>query len=315
MTACSEFDGTPDAPAGSLFQLDSVPLLSRTTVELSEECRDSPAERTDLWGSGRLVRVDPAGRTPVDGAGELVCVPATDYGEQPDPAAVLLGVVDGTGYWALRVGPGDDRHSWRDLRTAGALLGDTDANLLTTAMGLLGWHDRARYCAVCGATTAQVRGGWARQCSGCDREEYPRTDPSMICLVHDGGDRVLLARQANWPAERFSVLAGFVEVGESLEHCVRREVFEEVGVAVTGVRYLGSQPWPFPRSLMVGFTAVAAPEQPLRPAEAEIAEAHWIDREHVRAAMEADGPVRGLRLPPGISIAHRMLRGWAYWTD
>ncbi len=315
MTACSEFGEAITGAPG--FQLDSVPLLSRAATELTETNRDDPDARASLWAAGRVVRLDPSGRTPLTGEGELAHVTATEYGDSPDPAAVLIGVQDGLGYWALRTDAASEgaQERWRDLRAAGGLLGDTDAGLLTTAVGLLGWHDRARYCAVCGATTSRVRAGWGRRCTGCGREEYPRTDPSMICLVHDGADRVLLARQATWPSERFSVLAGFVEVGESLEACVRREVAEEVGVTVTGVRYLGSQPWPFPRSLMVGFAATADPAQPLHPADGEIAEAHWVSRDHVREALETDGPVRGLRLPPGISIAYRMLRGWAYWQD
>jgi NAD+ diphosphatase len=229
---------------------------------------------------------------------------------------VLLGEQEGVSYWALRAEHGSAQENWRDLRTAGAMLGDTDAGLLTTAVGLLGWHETARYCAVCGAATTRVRAGWARRCTGCDREEYPRTDPAVICLVHDGGDHVLLARQPIWPPQRYSVLAGFVEVGESLEACVRREVAEEVGVEVSDVRYLGSQPWPFPRSLMLGFAAIADRSQPLVPAQGEIEDARWVHRNTVLEALESEtGAVAGLRLPPGVSIAYRMLRGWATWRN
>ena len=296
------------------FQLDSTPLLSRPTADLAEPRWDT-LDQTALWGNGLVVRVDARGRTPLAADDRLVCVPAKEYGSQPVAGAVLLAVRGETSYWALRTEPDEEQDTWRDLRSAGGLLDDTDASLLTTAVGLLGWHDKARYCAVCGATTRRVQAGRARRCTGCDREEYPRTDPSMICLVHDGGDLVLLARQTKWPPERYSVLAGFVEVGESLEGCVRREVAEEVGLGVSDVRYLGSQPWPFPRSLMLGFAAIADPAAELRLAEDEIAEARWMHRDHIREALEADGPVRGLRLPPGVSIAYRMLRGWAYWND
>lgn len=297
------------------FQLDSAPLLSRSTVDIADPQRDTSDEGIALWSGGRVVRVDSQARTPLTADDRLACPPASEFGEQPVAGAVLLGVQDRVGYWAVRAEHDEQQGVWRDLRAAGGMLDDTDASLFTTAVGLLGWHDRARYCAVCGATTRRVRAGWARRCSGCDREEYPRTDPSMICLVHDGGDRVLLARQTKWPTDRYSVLAGFVEVGESLETCVRREVAEEVGIGVTDVRYLGSQPWPFPRSLMLGFAAIADPAEELRLVDGEIADARWTHRDHVREAMESDEPVRGLRLPPGISIAHRMLRGWAYWDD
>ncbi|MDR7302901.1 NAD(+) diphosphatase [Haloactinomyces albus] len=307
--------GSADGAAAAFtqFQLDTDPLLSRATVDRTEIVRDASEGDTTWWSHGRVLLVDARGRAEVTGDDRLVYHSATEFGDRPVPGAILLGVQDRVVYWALRTERDGRQEGWRDLRTAGGLLGDTEAGLLTTAVGLLAWHDRARYCAVCGASTTRIRAGWARRCTGCDHEEYPRTDPSMICLVHDGTDHVLLARQTGWPAERYSVLAGFVEVGESLEACVRREVFEEVGVGASDVRYLGSQPWPFPRSLMVGFAAIADPSEPLRPAAGEIDDARWVRRDHVRAALDADGPVQGLRLPPGISIAYRMLRGWATW--
>jgi NAD+ diphosphatase len=203
----------------------------------------------------------------------------------------------------------------------GAALDATGAGLAVTAVAVVGWHRRAPFCPRCGHLSALARAGWARICPKCSLEEFPRTDPAVICLVHDGADHVLLARQPIWPAGRFSVLAGFVEAGESLEACVAREVLEEVGVAVTHIRYLGSQPWPFPRSLMIGFEAVGDRAQPVRPAEGEIAEARWVSRDDVRAAIAAGswadrtGPVHGhpgeVVLPGEISIAGRMLEAWA----
>ncbi|MHA6798612.1 NAD(+) diphosphatase [Bounagaea algeriensis] len=305
-----------EAGSGAEFELDTAPLLSRSTVDRREELRDSPEAAAKLWRGGKLLQVDRRGRAPAaaraDGGVRLHYEATEDFGAEPAAGAVLLGAEDDTGYWAVRPGAQPPDAEWRDLRTAGALLSDTEAGLLTTAVGLLGWHQRANYCSVCGAGTLPDRAGWVRVCSGCDREEYPRTDPAVICLVHDGADRVLLARQPVWPPQRYSVLAGFVEVGESLEACVRREIEEEVGVLVEHVRYLGSQPWPFPRSLMLGFSAVADPSVPLRPADGEIEEARWVHRDTVRAALESEtGAVDGLLLPPGVSIAYRMLRGWA----
>ncbi|GAB2660951.1 NAD(+) diphosphatase [Saccharopolyspora gloriosae] len=303
----------PPIAADGGFLLDSAPLLSRSTVDRTELLREGPV--TELWSSGRVLLVDGKGRAQIGPDGRLVYEDAAVFGEQPTPHAVLLGSQQGTVYWALRTERDGSQEGWQDLRIAGAQLDDTDAGLLTTAVGLLNWHDHSRYCAVCGAATNRVKVGWARRCSGCDREEYPRTDPAVICLVHDGADQVLLARQPVWPPERFSVLAGFVEVGESLEACVQREVEEEVGVHATDIRYLGSQPWPFPRSLMLGFAAVADPATPLRPADGEIEEARWVSRADVRAAMSTDdGIIPGLRLPPSVSIAHRMLKGWAFWS-
>jgi NAD+ diphosphatase len=168
-------------------------------------------------------------------------------------------------------------------------------------------------------TTTQF--GWSTRCESCGREEYPRTDPAVICLVHDdagaNGERVLLGRQPSWPPDRYSVLAGFVEAGESLEGCVEREIREEVGVEVHDIRYLGSQPWPFPRSIMLGFAARADPAAPLRLAEDEIEDARWVTRADLRTAIEQDGPTpidggrARLMLPGNASIAHVMLCSWA----
>lgn len=307
----SELCSEPASGAAAAFQLDAAPVLSRSTVDRREPLRDSPGNAAQLWSAGQVVLVDCKGRTPLTDDDRLHCHPTAEFGERPATDAVLLGAQDGVGYWALRSSQDGGDAGWRDLRSAGAVLNDTDAGLLTTAVGLLGWHDNASYCAKCGAKTERVRSGWARRCTGCDREEYPRTDPAVICLVHDGADQVVLARQPVWPPGRYSVLAGFVEVGEALEACVQREVAEEVGIPVSDVRYLGSQPWPFPRSLMLGFAAVADPSLPLHPAEGEIEHARWVHRDEVREALESGGTSGDLRLPPSVSIAYRMLRGWA----
>lgn len=312
------------------FQLPEVPRLSRSTVDRDEPVRTDPERLAKLWETGRVILVDRKGRTPVrDGATELAARP-TD-GERPDDA-FLLGEADGTGYWAMRfeekleegvpspdsswglwTGASKDGEEWHDLRTTGALLSDTAAGLFTTAVALVSWHAKAKFCANCGTAVERRNAGWATHCPNCGREEYPRTDPAVICLVHDGvgvnGSHVLLARQPIWPEGRYSVLAGFVEAGESLEACVAREIAEEVGVAVSGIRYLGSQPWPFPRSIMVGFTAVADGTVPLHPADGEIEAAQWVSRAAVREAFVTERP--DLKLPGPTSIAYQMLRGWA----
>jgi NAD+ diphosphatase len=318
------------------FSLDDVPRLSRSTVDKNEQTRVDAARVGELWARGRVIVVDRKGRTPVlaDGTG-LVDRPARAFGDTPPEPAVLLGESDGIGYWAL---PADELltegtcppprswgmwpgatsaagEEWHDLRSIGALLDDTSAGLFTTAVALFNWRARARYCAKCGSPTNVANAGWVSRCTGCKREEYPRTDPAVICLVHDeagvDGAHVLLARQPVWPQNRYSVLAGFVEAGESLEACVAREVREEVGVEVWGARYLGSQPWPFPRSIMIGFAAVADRSAPLKLADGEIEDARWVARADVRAALEAGGEIDGLILPGTTSIARHMLAGWA----
>ncbi|MGH3977742.1 MAG: NAD(+) diphosphatase [Pseudonocardiaceae bacterium] len=308
------------------YGLLSPPLLSRSTVERSEPVRADRARQQQLWPAARVLLLDPYGRTPVRD-GVLVLRPAVEIADEPPAEAVLLGESAGTVYWAVpgdRAGQVAGEH-WRDLRGCGAELDDTGAGLLTTAVAVLGWHARAGFCASCGGRTEPRAAGWARYCLRCHHEEYPRTDPSIICLVHDAEDRhVLLARQPSWPQGRFSLLAGFVEAGESLEACVAREVLEEVGLQVRDVRYLGSQPWPFPRSLMIGFTAVADRYAPVRPVDGEIAQTRWVSRDELRAALDAgawshrDGSVHGggpdlgrsLVLPPEVSIARWMLDAW-----
>lgn len=304
--------------------LPCPPLLSRSTVDRQEALRADPSRQAARWPDARVLLVDGEGRAPVrDGVdGVLELRPASGIADEPPADAVLLGEAGATTYWALRAERDEPvaGQRWRDLRGCGAELGDTDAGLLTTAVAVLNWHDRAGFCAICGSRTARDSAGWARYCLRCGHEEYPRTDPSMICLVHDAEDsHVLLARQPTWPQGRFSVLAGFVEAGESLESCVRREVAEEVGVEVRDVRYLGSQPWPFPRSLMIGFAAMADRDAPVRPADGEIAQVRWVSREELRVALAEGGWTHrdsgfgdptALLLPGAVSIARRMLDTW-----
>jgi NAD+ diphosphatase len=186
----------------------------------------------------------------------------------------------------------------------GAALDDLDAGLLVQAIGILEWHDRHRFSPVTGAATTIERAGWVQRDPTTGAEFFPRTDPAVIMLVHDGGDRVVLGRQAVWPPGRFSILAGFVEPGESAEAAVAREVAEEVGLRVTDIRYVGSQPWPFPQSLMLGFVARAEDPGELVLDPDEIEDARWFSRDELRAGA---GP---RALPPPVSIARHILDRW-----
>ncbi|OHV04915.1 NAD(+) diphosphatase [Mycobacterium talmoniae] len=300
------------------FQLREVPLLSRVGADRADQLRTDVDAATAGWAEAALLRVDSRNQVLV-ADGRVVLGKASALGEAPPADAVFLGrIEDGRHVWAIRgalQAPDDGDAEVLDLRRAGQLFDDVSAQLVSSATALLNWHDGARFSAVDGSPTKPVRGGWARINPVTGHEEFPRIDPAVICLVHDGGNRAVLARQAVWPQRLFSLLAGFVEAGESFESCVVREIREEIGLDVSQVRYLGSQPWPFPRSLMVGFHAVGDPDQEFAFTDGEIAEAAWFTRDEVRAALDAgdwssDSDAK-LLLPGSISIARVIIESWA----
>jgi NAD+ diphosphatase len=195
---------------------------------------------------------------------------------------------------------------FEELRTAGALLGPWEGALLAYARAMVYWHRRHRFCGDCGSPTASAEGGHLRVCTNpaCGQQHFPRTDPAVIVRV-TSGERILLARQSRWPARMHSIIAGFVEPGESLEAAVAREVLEETGLVLDEVDYHSSQPWPFPSSLMLGFGAHAHGEE-IRLHDGELEAARWFSRQDI-----VDGLSRGtLRLPTSISISHRLIREW-----
>lgn len=297
---------------GAVFELTGLPLLSRSAIGRAEELRQDADALRAGWADAVYLRVSPRGQVEFSG-GELVLRPAGELTSEPVPGAVFMGVRDGRHVWAVTSVELDGPVG--DLRIVGAALSDVDAGLVTGAVAVLAWHRTAGFSALDGSPTTPTMSGWSRISQVSGHEEFPRTDPAIICLVHDGQDQVLLARQGAWPERRFSVLAGFVEAGESLETCVAREIKEEVGLDVTEIRYLGSQPWPFPRSVMIGFAALGDPGQPFAFSDGEIAEAQWFSRAQVRSALaEGDwassAPVP-LLLPGPISIARGMLESWA----
>ena len=202
-------------------------------------------------------------------------------------------------------GTPSDGTRWATLREVGAALSDRDAGLAVTAVALAGWHARHPRCSLCGAATAPAEWGWTRRCPEDGSDHYPRTDPAVIMAVTDPDDRLLLAHAPHWPARRFSTLAGFVEPGESLESAVRREVAEEAGLRVGAVEYRGSQPWPFPASLMLAFVARAEAGDVVVDGE-EVTEARWFTRAELAAAT-ADGSVG---LPPRTSVARALIEEW-----
>lgn len=263
-----------------------------------------PTTRVFVVSGGQALVEDTA-----DGGTELVMTPAFEAPETHTHRYFLGIDPDGVRYFALQKDalPGrlDAEARPAGLREVGGLLSPLHAGLMVHAVALENWQRMHRFCSRCGERTVIAAAGHVRRCPACGAEHYPRTDPAVIMLVTDTQDRALLGRQVHWPEGRFSTLAGFVEPGESTEAAVRREVFEEVGVVVGEVAYVASQPWPFPASLMLGFTAHATSSAITVDGE-EIHEARWFSRDELRTAFDT-----GEVLPPyGISIASRLIEGW-----
>ena len=194
-----------------------------------------------------------------------------------------------------------------DLREIGPLIGGIEGSILAYARGIIFWHSRNGYCGVCGKATIATKGGHQRNCTkkGCACLHFPRTDPAVIMLVKDG-DRVLLGRQKIWPAGLYSTLAGFVEPGETIEHAVAREVYEEAGIIVKDIIYQHSQPWPFPSSLMLGFTAEACTKK-INLNDAELEDAKWFTRSEMLNFEEQEK-----FLPRKVSVSRRLIDDWLY---
>ena len=222
-------------------------------------------------------------------------------GALPDGVELVLLGVDGDGHAVFAADPGDELPGERrGLRDLAPMLSQAEGGMVAHAVGLLNWHRRHRFCANCGAPSEAREAGHVRVCPACGTQHHPRTDPVVIMLVTDG-DRALLGRQAQWPAGRYSALAGFVEPGESLEEAVAREVREETGARVDDVRYRSSQPWPFPTSLMLGFSARWAGGEPV-VRDGELEDVGWFTRQAI-----VDGDVL---LPPPTAIARRLIDEW-----
>lgn len=199
---------------------------------------------------------------------------------------------------------------YQTLRTLGKSLSALEVGAAVHALALSQWHAAHKKCAKCGSDTKSTSGGAVRKCIDCDADHYPRTDPAIIVLVKDEGDRILLGRQKVWPAKRFSTFAGFVEPGESFESTVVREVSEECGGVVSSMRYLGSQPWPFPASLMIAYEAQISNPESVKEDGEEIEEIIWLDRETLRSKVAKEE----LLLPPRVSVARAMIETW-YGAD
>jgi NAD+ diphosphatase len=230
---------------------------------------------------------------------------------------VLLGIGDGRAYFALDAGAEPRNGATTDVRSLAAQIPGPEAAILAEARSLIDWHARHRFCAQCGSASTVTSGGWGRICPECRAHHYPRVDPVVIMLAVKG-ERCLLGRGRRRVGTRYSCLAGYMEPGETIEEAVRREVLEESGIHVGRVRYLASQPWPFPSTLMMGLLAEALSEE-IRIDPEELAEARWFERDEVRAMVarsRSDDPIPGVAtLPPPLAIGHQLARRWAFGLD
>ncbi|MET0271095.1 MAG: NAD(+) diphosphatase [Sphingomonas sp.] len=299
MTATGPVTGIATGFTGS--PLDRVDALRNDAAAIARLAADPAARLLRLHGLDP--EIDAAGHLRWDA---LAAAPA-------DAPLALLGLdPGGTPRFVALGGGGPPARRSPALNDMLDALAAPDAAIFAAARCLVDWHARHRFCANCGTATDAIRAGWARACPACRTEHFPRTDPVVIMIAeHDG--RALLGRQASWPAGRLSALAGFVEVGESIEEAVRRELLEESGVRTGAVRYVASQPWPFPSQLMIACIAEALDEAITLDTD-ELEEARWVPRATIRAALAGD-PAAGFALPPPYAIAHSLLTAWAAQGD
>ena len=286
----------------------SAPGFTGGYLDRADRLRHDPAGLAAALGDwrARLLVLGPDYEPQVDEGGRLGWTSLADA--PADAELVLLGLHDGRAHVAAITGkPGGA--AFRSPRLMGALaqMAPGEAATWAAARSVLDWHARHRFCANCGSVTAPFRAGWGRKCPACATEHFPRVDPVVIMIAEHNG-RALLGRQAAWPQGRYSALAGFLEPGESIEEAVAREIGEEAGIRVSDVRYVASQPWPFPSQLMIACTAQAK-DDALTLDTTELEDAIWVFRDTVRAVLAGgDGPFIA---PPPHAIAHSLLTRWA----
>ena len=290
-------------------------------MDRASELRKNQGTLDQLWAKAKILHFS-AGRLAIaDGATEIRFLNADQIaqlissGEFKSGERYFLGLdqIDKQPYFAW-----NSPHLTHDsevapvgyttLREIGGDLDELQMELALHTVALSNWHNTHPHCARCGATTSVALGGAVRTCDSDKSEHYPRTDCAVIVLVRDSQDRILLGRQAIWPEGRFSCFAGFLEPGETFEQCVQREVFEESGVQVREINYLGSQPWPFPASIMISFEAITDSSDSARPDGEEIVEIKWL----TRADLNAEVTAGTLSLPPGMSVSRKMIDRWLF---
>lgn len=278
------------------------------TLDRADALRDDAAALARLWDGAHVLLLDDDGRALAAESGERFPATGAMLGGGPG-ASLFLGLQDGTAWFAAHA-----RHhavqapSHIDLRRAASAWPPFESGVFAMARALLHWQASTPFCSACGGAITFKRAGYIAHCTQCGKDHYPRVDPAVIVAVSDG-ERLLLGRQAAWPPRRYSVIAGFVEPGETLEQTVAREVLEETQVRVRACRYLGAQPWPFPGALMLGFSADGEPDPP--QVDGELEDARWFTFHEIDAALrgEDDGEA-SLLLSPSISIARALIEHW-----
>lgn len=277
--------------------------LSRTKLDRAAHLRADKSALDELWQRGRIIEML-GDRFLTEGDELKYLAPQEAKGER-----YFLGLDESdTPYFVAhnKFHEADFPPEYKSLRHIGAQLSDLQIGAAVHALALTQWHESHQCCAKCGQTTHVTLAGAVRECDACGASHHPRTDPAIIVLVKDEQDRILLGRQKVWPTKRFSTFAGFVEPGESFESCVAREVLEECGGKVTQMRYLGSQPWPFPASIMIAYEAQISNPDSVKADGEEIEEIIWLTRSQLKD-LSSKGE---LLLPPVISVARAMINNW-----
>ena len=284
-----------------------LPAFCGQPLDRADYLRVDPAALAELRGDALLLTLD--GLAPLlDGEGRLAFSPVA--ATRDDVELVFLGLLDGRALFGAVPETGDTapaytlREMWRMLIGLPA----EELALYGGARSVLDWHARHRFCARCGQPTVLAKGGWQRDCPACGAQHFPRTDPVAIMLIEHEGS-LLLARQPRYPPRSYSALAGFIEPGESIEEGVAREAWEEAGVCLRDVRYVASQPWPFPSQLMIGCHALAEARE-LTIDFTELEDARWFTRAQVIEAMEKGPDSTAFVAPLRQAIAHHLLRWW-----
>ena len=295
-----------------------------SAIDRSSDLREKPEELEKLWEKAKIIHI--ARQKFLTHSERPKYLTASEIKNLPNNfipgLRIFLGILDGQPFFAFCTDlksekiaqfdlaseelVGSEFEDYKTLRETDGLFNEFELGICVHAQALSNWHHAHPYCAKCGATTTAAKGGTIRICDSCGSEHFPRIDNAIIVLLRDKSDRIILGRQHIWPERRYSCFAGFVEPGESFEQTVEREVLEEAGVGVSEIRYLGSQPWPFPASLMISFEAITDTPELVRPDGIEIEATKVLSRSEFEAEVESGA----LLLPPEISVARKMIEAW-----